>query len=166
MPSLAESLVVKLGKKTHTLSLQLRQKYYKKQKTQKQRTKRWFRSWKSLLQNFQRPRETHMPTNPFKQSQNQKELWEAFLLRGILKKFLKSSATKIDWHKISKAKVVTLKKTSNYEALQKKCFPLKVVSATFLLVCFVCLKESTCKTRENAFYFTSKALAVLEIINF
>ena len=28
---------------------------------------------------------------------------------------------------------------------------LKVVSATFLLVCFACLKESTCKTRRNAF---------------
>ena len=45
-----------------------------------------------------------------------------------------------------------------------KC--LKVVSATFLLVCFVCLKESTCETRKNAFYFTSKAPLVLEIINF
>ena len=43
---------------------------------------------------------------------------------------------------------------------------LKVVSATFLLVCFVCLRESTCETRKNAFYFTSKALLVLEIINF
>ena len=43
---------------------------------------------------------------------------------------------------------------------------LKVVSATFLLVCFVCLKESTCETRKNAFYFTSKALLVLEIIKF
>ena len=43
---------------------------------------------------------------------------------------------------------------------------LKVVSATFLLVCFVCLKGSTCKTRKNSFYFTSKALLVLEIINF
>ena len=30
---------------------------------------------------------------------------------------------------------------------------LKVVSATFLLVCFVYLKESTSKTRKNAFYF-------------
>ena len=30
---------------------------------------------------------------------------------------------------------------------------LKVVSATFLLVRFVCLKESTCETRKNAFYF-------------
>ena len=43
---------------------------------------------------------------------------------------------------------------------------LKVVSATFLLVCFVSLKESTCKTRKNAFYFTLKALLVLEIFNF
>ena len=43
--------------------------------------------------------------------------------------------------------------------------PLKGVSATFLLVCFVCLKESTCETRKNAFYFTTKALLVLEIIN-
>ena len=34
---------------------------------------------------------------------------------------------------------------------------LKVVSATFLLVCFLCLKESTCETRENVLYFfTSK----------
>ena len=29
--------------------------------------------------------------------------------------------------------------------------------------CFVCLKESTCETRKNIFYFTSKALFVLEI---
>ena len=43
---------------------------------------------------------------------------------------------------------------------------LKVVSATFLLVSFVCLKESTCETRKNAFYFTSKALLVHEIIKF
>ena len=43
---------------------------------------------------------------------------------------------------------------------------LKVVSATFLQVCFVCLKESTFETRKNAFYFTSKALLVLEIIKF
>ena len=43
---------------------------------------------------------------------------------------------------------------------------LKVVSATFLLVCFVYLKESTCETKINAFYFTSKVLLVREIINF
>ena len=43
---------------------------------------------------------------------------------------------------------------------------LKVVSATFLLVCFVYLKESICEIRKNVFYFTSKALLVLEIIKF
>ena len=43
---------------------------------------------------------------------------------------------------------------------------LKVVSATFLLVCFVCLKESTHETRKNVFYFTSKVLLILEIIKF
>ena len=43
---------------------------------------------------------------------------------------------------------------------------LRIVSATFLLVCFVCLKESTCETRKNVFFFTSKALFVLEIIKF
>ena len=41
---------------------------------------------------------------------------------------------------------------------------LKVLSATFLLVCFVSLKESNCDTRKNVSYFTSKALFVLEII--
>ena len=39
----------------------------------------------------------------------------------------------------------------------KALITLKVVSAAFLLVCFVCLKESTFETRKNAFYFTSKA---------
>ena len=43
---------------------------------------------------------------------------------------------------------------------------LKVVSTTFLLVCFVCLKENTCETKKNVFYFTSKALFVLDIIKF
>ena len=47
----------------------------------------------------------------------------------------------------------------------KKSLFLKVVSATFLLVCFVCLKESTCETRKNVFYFTSIDLFVLDIIN-
>ena len=31
---------------------------------------------------------------------------------------------------------------------------LKIVSATFLLVCFVSLKESTFETRKSVFYFT------------
>ena len=43
---------------------------------------------------------------------------------------------------------------------------LKVVSATFLLVYFVYLKESTYETRKNVFNFNSKALFVLEIIKF
>ena len=51
------------------------------------------------------------------------------------------------------------------ESFSPKTF-LKVASATFLLVCFVCLKESTCETRKNVFNFTSKALFVLEIIKF
>ena len=42
----------------------------------------------------------------------------------------------------------------------------KVVSATFLLVYFLSLKESTCEARKNVFYFTSKALSVLEKIEF
>ena len=41
---------------------------------------------------------------------------------------------------------------------------LKVVSATFLQVCFLCLKESTFETRKNTFYFTWKALFILKII--
>ena len=43
---------------------------------------------------------------------------------------------------------------------------LKVVSTTFLLVCFLSLKESTWETRKYAFYFTSKALFILEKIKF
>ena len=43
---------------------------------------------------------------------------------------------------------------------------LKAVSATFLLVRFVCLKESTSETRKNVSYFTSKVLFVLEKIKF
>ena len=40
------------------------------------------------------------------------------------------------------------------------------MSATFLLVCFAWLKESTCETRKNVFFFTLKALFILEIIKF
>ena len=46
-----------------------------------------------------------------------------------------------------------------------KNIALKVVSSTFLLVCFVYLKETTCETRKNV-YFTSKTLFILEIIKF
>ena len=44
--------------------------------------------------------------------------------------------------------------------------PLKVLSATFMLVCFLSLNERTCQTRKNVFYFTSKALFVFEKIKF
>ena len=43
---------------------------------------------------------------------------------------------------------------------------LKVVFARFLLVWFVFLKESTFEIRKNVFYFTLKALFILEIIRF
>ena len=57
-----------------------------------------------------------------------------------------------------------------YDDIQQKekfssaLLTLKVVFVTFLLVCFLSLNESTCETRENVFYFTSKALFVLEKI--
>ena len=44
--------------------------------------------------------------------------------------------------------------------------PLKVVSATFFIVYFVCLKKSICETRKNVFYFNSVFPSVLEIIKF
>ena len=43
---------------------------------------------------------------------------------------------------------------------------LKVVPATFLLICFLRLKESTFETRKNGFFFTSKAPFFIEIIKF
>ena len=43
---------------------------------------------------------------------------------------------------------------------------LKVMSAAFLLVCFACLKESTCKTRKSVIYFTPKALFILLVMKF
>ena len=41
-----------------------------------------------------------------------------------------------------------------------------VVSATFLLLCFSSLNGNTCQTWKNVFYFTLKALFVLEKIKF
>ena len=43
---------------------------------------------------------------------------------------------------------------------------LVVVSATFLLDCFVSLKESTCGASQNVFYLSLKDLVVFDIINF
>ena len=45
-------------------------------------------------------------------------------------------------------------------------FILKVVSATFVLVCFLSLNETTCQTRKNVFCFTSKALFILDKVKF
>ena len=70
-----------------------------------------------------------------------------------------------------------IEKFTEFESKYDKLYPelqitrncnshLKVVSATFFLVCFVNLKESTCETRENAFYFILKALFAFEIIKF
>ena len=50
-----------------------------------------------------------------------------------------------------------------------QCYPifgLKVVPTTSLLLCFLRLKESTCETSKNVFYFTSKTLFILVIIKF
>ena len=47
-----------------------------------------------------------------------------------------------------------------------KSYKLKDVSATFLIVCLMSLKESTCETRKNIFDFTLKALFILERIQF
>ena len=49
---------------------------------------------------------------------------------------------------------------------EMQTFFKNLVSATFLLVCFLSLHESTCQTRKNAFYFTLKALFILEKIKF
>ena len=56
----------------------------------------------------------------------------------------------------------TILYSNNYNLLLN----LKVVPATFLLVCFLSVNKSTCQTRKNAFYFTSKALFFLEKIKF
>ena len=37
--------------------------------------------------------------------------------------------------------------------VQSELFALKVVPATFLLVCFLSVKENTCETRKNIFHF-------------
>ena len=43
---------------------------------------------------------------------------------------------------------------------------VKIVSATFLLVSFLSLNDSTCQAKKNVFYFISKDLFVLEKIKF
>ena len=76
------------------------------------------------------------------------------------------NATTTDAVKVNKV-IKHLKSTKSFIKVPKfDKESLKVVSATFLLVCCVCLKESTCETRKNAFYFILKALLILKIINF
>ena len=57
-------------------------------------------------------------------------------------------------------------KKNKMENLINDDLDLKVVFATFLLVCFSSLNESTCLTSKNVFYFTPKALFVLGKIKF
>ena len=70
----------------------------------------------------------------------------------------------IQWFRINQIVIVAVFWT-NYK---KVIFvlSLKVVSATFLLFCFLSLKESICETIKNVSYFISKALFVLEKIKF
>ena len=69
---------------------------------------------------------------------------------------------------LPKDEIKVLEKGLDFAPIRKKVNgpELKVVSATFVLVCFLTLNESTCQTRKNVFYFTSKALFVLEKIKF
>ena len=55
----------------------------------------------------------------------------------------------------------SLRKLSEGERTPR-CFALKVMSATFLSVCFLSLKETNCETKKNI--FTPKSLFVLEKI--
>ena len=75
-----------------------------------------------------------------------------------------------EWNKLSlnvgKTKFSLFHKTGKKHSIPSHLPTLKVVSATFLLVCFLDLHESTCQRGENVFYFTSKAHFVLEKIKF
>ena len=55
---------------------------------------------------------------------------------------------------------------TNFSVTQRCDTYLKVVSATFLFVCFSSLKDSTYETWKNVLYFTSKAFFVFEKIKF
>ena len=62
---------------------------------------------------------------------------------------------------------ILMKALSHKRPINYKCHYLflKIVSASFASLLFS-LNESACETRKNAFYFTSKALFVLEKIKF
>ena len=44
--------------------------------------------------------------------------------------------------------------------LQQSAYYLNAESTTFLLLCFLSLRESTCETRKIFFYFTSKTITM------
>ena len=68
--------------------------------------------------------------------------------------------------RISKSGYVKGKILFNFYNNFIKGIYLKVVSATFALVYFLSLNESTCQAKKNVFYFALKALFVLEKIKF
>ena len=74
---------------------------------------------------------------------------------------LRFKSSKLESIKNKRAFKVKLK---NNKSMSDTTF--KGVSATFLLVCFVYLNKSTCETKKNVIYFTSKVLSVFEIIKF
>ena len=94
------------------------------------------------------------------------DLWEAnykILLTVSVEEFIKLNANvdMIIKNEICGIKFKDCKCCLEYTNIKDD---LKVVSATFVLVCFLVLNESTCQTKKNVFYFTSKALFVLEKI--
>ena len=95
-----------------------------------------------------------------------KNLWDGFNCVSSCNMCQQKEGTRCSWHFVEitfpKFLATFLTLCDIFAGVQS----LKVVSATFLLVCFACLKEKTCETRKNIFYFTSKALFVLEIIKF
>ena len=72
----------------------------------------------------------------------------------------------ISWLEKSAIEVYSIHNEGKPIVAERFIRTLKVVSATFLPVYFVCLKESTCKTRKNVFYCTLKALFIFKIIKF
>ena len=66
----------------------------------------------------------------------------------------------VDFSAHSRSKNVVSALTLNIRIL------LKVVSATFLLICFVCLKETICETRKNVFFLLWKLFSFLRQSNF
>ena len=84
-----------------------------------------------------------------------RNVWELFMWQDAAT--FKKSSQGLEIH--------TLQLIGNFR-FSKFYHNLKVVSATFLVVCFVYLDERTCETKKHVFFFTLKALFVLEIIKF